>query len=178
MNVSQPNKHFEERNNFVVMLFEEHHEILFPRALSLCLQYKEDQSVADDLVQNVYMKALTSYPSVRRGYEQGGTNYLFRMLLNAMNDVKRQQKKEKRRKELYALTTSAATNPSHFSAELYFMQLQSTLRKILSPIDAAIMSLYLQGFTYQEIGSRQGMPKNTVGTRIHRAKKILKQFMD
>lgn len=178
MNIHRPNLPPPERNTFVEMLFREHHEALYPRAVSMCKQYREDPSLADDLIQSLYEKALTSYPCVRQGYELYGLGYLNRMLFNALNDVKRKKKSTKRLEEIYTLTISMVTSPYHLAAGFYFKRLEKQLGNILPSVEAAIMSFYLQGYSYQEIGELVEMPKNTVGIKIHRAKKAIKGFLD
>lgn len=47
----------------------------------------------------------------------------------------------------------------------------------LSPVDRALMLMWLEEINYEEIASTIGLPRNTVATRLRRAKeKIKKQF--
>jgi len=57
------------------------------------------------------------------------------------------------------------------------MQFFKQLEKLLSKEDCKVMSLYLQGYTYEEIGQQIKMNTNTVGVRIHRAKLTLKKHL-
>ncbi|MDR2955313.1 MAG: RNA polymerase sigma factor [Prevotella sp.] len=48
----------------------------------------------------------------------------------------------------------------------------------LNDIDKSIMLLYLEEYNYNEIADILGITKTNVGTRINRAKKVIKQYLN
>lgn len=166
------------RDEFVGYLFERYHATLYFRAVALCRQYGEDANLADDLVQEVYLKVLTSFHFILAGYLKYGENYLTKMLRNGLNDRNRKAKSLKRVKDVFVQGLSMEIDQYHLCPDLYFRQLTNQLRQVLPEASLDIMTLYLQGYTYEEIGMQKDIPKGTVGTKIHRAKKILRQVLD
>jgi RNA polymerase sigma-70 factor (ECF subfamily) len=49
--------------------------------------------------------------------------------------------------------------------------------QMLNTIDKSIMLLYLEEYDYEEIATIIGISKSNVGTRINRAKKVLKEYL-
>ncbi|HXU62776.1 MAG TPA: RNA polymerase sigma factor [Polyangia bacterium] len=148
---------------------------LYARALFLTRR----KELADDLTQEACARALRARASYRRGTNVSA--WLFRILNNAFIDDCR------RRRNIVTLVPSAvpdsAVDPTAEDdpRPYEFLGRNDVLRclKTLDDKDRRILHLALiQQRSYREIGSLLNLCQETVGTRIHRAKKVLRRRLE
>jgi RNA polymerase sigma-70 factor (ECF subfamily) len=69
------------------------------------------------------------------------------------------------------------TEESHYFSDKYLLLLYKAIKK-LSEVDRAVILLYLEEKSYQEISDIIGTSPNNIGVRITRIKKRLKKLLD
>ncbi len=149
------------------------------------LTYNEDD--ANDLVQDTYMKAYRFIDKY-----QSGTNakaWLFKILKNAFINQYRRKSKQPTQVDYEDITSYQEgeddTNYAGY-ADLREEMFQSMMGdEVTNAINAlpvkfrvAILLCDIEGFTYEEISKILDIPVNTVRTRLHRARKQLKDTLN
>ncbi len=149
------------------------------------LTYNEDD--ANDLVQDTYMKAYRFIDKY-----QSGTNakaWLFKILKNAFINQYRRKSKQPTQVDYEDITSYQEgeddTNYAGY-ADLREEMFQNMMGdEVTNAINAlpvkfrvAILLCDIEGFTYEEISKILDIPVNTVRTRLHRARKQLKDTLN
>lgn len=160
------------RDDVVSLVHDQYHSSLEFYARGLCQRFNFD-SGADDVLQIFYIKVMEKSKMVQQGLEEKGYPYLCQMVKNICLDLDRKKKSQGRLKEGFKYQAQNFNSIHYLCAEIYTESFLDGLSRYLTQRDAAIMELYLRGFSYDEIGKKVKMGSSTVGVRIHRAKKIL-----
>jgi RNA polymerase sigma-70 factor (ECF subfamily) len=153
----------------------EHESVLHGTALRLC----GNASDARDLVQDTLERGLRSLARYKPGTD--GRAWLLTILHHLFIDRCRSRIRERRADvsaeeveervaapEAEALPTWAAISPE---------QLREALEKIPEEFRLVYQLHALEGRSYIEIAERLGIPKATVGTRLIRARRRLKELL-
>lgn len=121
---------------------------------------------AEDAVQEVFLKLLTAPPRFHdRDHEKA---WLIRATLHRASDLRRAA--ERRNVPLDAVMEAAAPeDPS--------CQLLSAVRALPEPYSAVIHLYYYEGYSIKEIAGLLGLPAATVGTRLARGRKRLRELL-
>ncbi len=144
-----------------------------------------DEDNANDLVQDTYLKAYRFLKS----YEQGSNAkaWLFRILKNSFINQYRKTSKEPGKvdyeeAEMYLQTGKAAYADTLDGGEKMFRGLigDEVSRALSSlPVDfrTVIILCDIEEFTYEEIAKIIDIPIGTVRSRLHRARKMLRELL-
>jgi len=156
------------------------------RAYGLALRVMRDEESARDVVQEAFLKA---YRSLDR-FEGRSSFYtwLYRIVMNLCLDAKRRQPAGRLVEwdEQRAVQT-AAVDPdrqraSSPSGELERSQLRDALRHAIEqlPDDAreTLVMREIDGLSYAEIAQALEIPKGTVMSRLHHARKRLRTLLE
>lgn len=165
------------RDGLVKFLYQKHHEALLFFTVGWCKRFGFDVSYADDLLQEFYEAVLNNHTKIARGYSLHGIKFLFQVIKYDLLDLNRSKKSKERVEQIYALGIDATSDIHYLCAEEFHQQFFEQLKRLLSEEDCVVMSLYLQGYSYEEIGRKIKMNTNTVGVRIHRAKRTLQKHI-
>lgn len=140
---------------------------------------------ANDLVQDAYLKAYRFIGSYERG--SNAKAWLFRILKNSFINNYRKQSKEPNKidyeeAETFLQTGKAAYSDSIDGRERMFRDLiGDEVTKALSslPVDfrTVIILCDIEEFTYEEIAKIIDIPIGTVRSRLHRARKMLRDAL-
>ena len=152
---------------------KEHEAALLAVALRLC----GNPSDAKDLVQDPFERGLKSFDRFAPG--TNGRGWLITILHNLFVDRCRQSRREQRADvEPESLELPAAPDePSPVWATITPEQVQAALGKI-NPEFRAVYQLHaVEGRSYAEISAQLGIPKATVGTRLIRARRRLRELL-
>lgn len=78
-----------------------------------------------------------------------------------------------RMKEIFSIQPPPVGDVFSYCVEVHSERFMEDLCELLSEQDFKVMKLYIEGLSYEEIAGYLEMNINTVGVRIHRAKKTL-----
>jgi RNA polymerase sigma-70 factor (ECF subfamily) len=161
------------------------------RAFGLALRVMRDEEQARDVVQDAFLKA---YRSLDR-FEGRSSFYtwFYRVVMNLCIDVKRRQPPGRMVEwdEAHALEApvgtgldavdSARQRASGPVGELERAELRETIRRAIEELpDDARQTLLLRevdGLSYSEIAKSLGVPKGTVMSRLHHARRRLRTLL-
>jgi RNA polymerase sigma-70 factor (ECF subfamily) len=134
-----------------------------------------NQADADDLVQETYERALKAWD---RYADRGNLrSWLAAILNNRFIDRCREARRAPRTEEIDDRVLPAAdpaappawANVSPEAVQAALAQIGTTFR--------AVYELHAAGKSYEDIATELGIPKNTVGTRLIRARRKLKELL-
>jgi RNA polymerase sigma-70 factor, ECF subfamily len=175
-------KREDERKAFEAACVE-HIDALFASALKLT----RDQTRAEELVQDTYVRALRA----EEGFEWG-TNlkaWLFRILTNTFINDYRHKIHERKYVERAAVEPLydevldrqareyAADPEANLFTSFFKRDLERALDELPEEFRAVVVFADLQGFAYKEIADMLGCPIGTVMSRLHRGRRVLQRAL-
>lgn len=145
-------------------IVDAHQNIIF----KVCRMYRDSKEDQEDLFQEIVLQLWKSFPSFRA--ESKISSWIYRVALNTAMAVYRKKKvtldfKEDISENLYP---RAITEPSENEQKMF-----DAFRK-LDNAERAIIALYLEDYSYREIGGILGKTENYVGVLMSRIKQKLK----
>jgi RNA polymerase sigma-70 factor (ECF subfamily) len=151
------------------------------RAYGLALRVLRDEEQARDAVQDVFLKV---YGSLDR-FEGRSSFYtwLYRLVMNRCLDLKRRDRSERHVEwdEEQATQTEELPSAHHFAGpgeQLERAELRALVARAIDalPEDArrTIQLREIDGLSYAEIAASLGVPKGTVMSRLHYARRRLR----
>ena len=139
-------------------------EAYSPMLLRAAMTRVSTPADAEDAVQDVFVRLLTKAPRFRDGeHEKAG---LLRATLNRASDLRRGRRDDAPLDE--ALAVSAEDNDG---------SLLSAVRALPEAYSAVIHLYYYEGYSIQEIARLLALPSPTVGTRLARGRKRLRELL-
>lgn len=172
----------EERRRFETVTLP-HLQALFGYAVKLT----RDGAVAEDLVQETYLKALVAFPSLRD--PSRAKAWLFRILSRLVVDRHRGEGREIAagdaedvdRYSLYDQIWDEDPFPysdrlhDDFLAEFRDAEVRAALQALPEVYRVPLVMLYVEELTYKELAEMMDCPIGTVMSRLHRGRKILER---
>lgn len=136
---------------------------------SVCLMFASCQDEANDLMQEVLIKLWSGRSSFKEHGDERG--WVWRV---AMNTCITQDKRRKRRKKIQVpIDSNLLTADTPDSRQM--QQLHERIRS-LAPFDRAIVLLWLEDLSYEEIGKIVGTSAKNISVRLVRIKEQLKKM--
>ncbi len=128
-------------------------------------------SDAEDLVQEILMQVWRSLP----GYDQKAklSTWCYRIALNTAISWRRNATRAKRHPPENRVATDSLPSQTNFSNEA---QLLGRFLDSLSEIDRAVLLMYLDDLTNEEIAESIGVSNGAIRTRISRIRDQLKTW--
>ena len=120
---------------------------------------------AEDAVQEVFLKLLTTRPMFRDTEHEKA--WLIRTTLHRASDLRKAA--ARRNVPLEEAAQAAATEPEH--------ELLQAVRALPEKYSAVIHLHYYEGYSMKEIGTLLGIPAATVGSRLARGRERLRQML-
>lgn len=158
-----PNTH---QSEFTVII-QDHERLLF----KVCSMYSSNEEEQKDLFQEIILQAWKSYATFQ-GRSMIST-WLYRVAFNTAINYTRKQKRQPltiHHKPTYDLPDD--TMPHEWKEQLTILhQIIDELPKL----DKALVLLYLEDKSYNEIAEIIGISQSNVGTRLNRIKDKMKQ---
>ena len=142
--------------------------------IKLCRAYTNSQEDFEDYYQEVCLQIWRSKESFRE--ESKWSTWVYRISLNVCLTLLKKKKSKSRNFASDPVTVEETEDNYAFSDESLNL-LYDAIRK-LSEIDRAIIMLYLEEKSYQEIAEIIGTNANNIGVRIKRIKDRLKKILD
>lgn len=142
--------------------------------IKLCRAYTNSQEDFEDYYQEVCLQIWRSKDNFKQKSEW--STWVYRISLNVCLTL---LKKKKNNVQHFAsdILPVAQTEDSHVFPDEDLNQLYQAIKQ-LSEIDRAIIMLYLEEKSYQEIAEIIGTSPNNIGVRILRIKSRLKKILD
>lgn len=132
---------------------------------------------AEDLVQDAVLRAFEAFPRF-----QLGTNlraWLFRILRNTYVDLLRRRGRQAELIELVAETPESGSAVEEFRAqaarELAEADLETALAQLPAELRLALLLVDGERMRYDEVAEVMDCPIGTVRSRLHRARRLLRQ---
>jgi RNA polymerase sigma factor (sigma-70 family) len=167
MNIEK-NKLLNKEKEFVEVI-EAHKNLLYKIANTYC-QDSQDQN---DLVQDIILQIWQSFDKYNDQYKY--STWIYRIALNVAINF---YKKEKRKKDILHPISKRIFNITEASFPLEQDERAQWLQKFISELkelDKALIILYLEEKSHQEIAEIMGISETNVSTKIGRIKANLKQ---
>ncbi|MFA9389918.1 MAG: RNA polymerase sigma factor [Prolixibacteraceae bacterium] len=142
--------------------------------IKLCRAYTNSQEDFEDYYQEVCLQIWRSKDNFRE--ESEWSTWVYRISLNVCLTLLKKKKNNGHHFVSDALADEETEDNYAFSDESLNL-LFHAIRK-LSEIDRAIILLYLEEKSYQEIADIIGTSQNNIGVRIQRIKIRLKKILD
>lgn len=136
---------------------------------SVCYMFAKDADEADDLFQEVLINLWKGMDSFR--HESKINTWIWRVSFNTCISADR---KKKRKKEVrLSMDVNLFESPDEDSRQI--RMLHERIHR-LQPFDRAIVMLWLESISYEEIGAIVGISVKNVSVRLVRIKEMLKQM--
>lgn len=145
-------------------LVQQHKETIY----SVCLMFAEDQDDVNDLMQEVLIRLWNGFGSYQGTGDVRG--WIWRVTMNTCITQNEKRKKDKERQPLFEdmITAQAEDNRQ-------IRMLHDRIHR-LQPFDRAIIMLWLEDLSYEEIGQIVGITAKNVSVRLVRIKEQLKSM--
>lgn len=138
---------------------------------TVCYMFSNDQDEVADLFQEVLVNLWKSFPTFE-GRSDVRT-WVYRVALNVCVSLDRKKKRRKTLPLTMDVNPYEDENPNSKQMEL----LRKRINK-LGPFDRAIIMLWLENMSYDEIGQVVGISTKNVSVRLYRIKEELKKMND
>lgn len=132
----------------------------------ICFGYSSSTEELEDLRQDTLINIWQGLDRFKG--ESSIKTWIYRITLNTCVSTIR-----KRKPDSLPLTDIYQIIDEDEEKRTLIRELHETISK-LPPVDKAIIMLWLDEFSYEEIAAMTGMPRNTIATRIKRAKEKMK----
>ena len=143
----------------------------------VCNLYCKDHEVRKDLFQEVVLQLWRSFPSFRR--ESAVSTWIYRVALNTAITHFRKESRKQGDKSIgsieFAIPDMSGLMDDRENKNILYQAIQN-----LTKLEKAIVMLYLDEKTYEEISAIIGISSGNVGVRLNRIKsklgKIVKTY--
>lgn len=140
--------------------------------------YALNSADQDDLYQEILFQIWRGLPALKE--KQFANTWLYRVAINtAISFVRKRVSRTGRvvPVEHDELTRAIESRqPAHADTDERIAELYAAIYK-LDPLEKALVTLFLEDFTYEQIAEATGITANNVGVMLHRAKKKLSSLM-
>jgi len=137
-------------------------------AHKVCRLYFTDADDRDDVLQEMMYQLWRSYPGF--GGRSKFSTWMYSVCLNTALTYRRKDKKQKN-ESLSQMHHQIAETPSGDKSEAITLLFDAIAT--LPPVNKAIVLLYLENMSYEEIANITGLSKSNVSVRLVRIKKEL-----
>ncbi len=136
----------------------------------ICLGYAANSQDLEDLYQDVLVNIWRGLPSFRS--ESSMRTWIYRIALNTCVSTLRTRSRSPQQASLeeVILVPDDSQEKRNEIKDLY------ECIATLNAIDKAILMMWLDEYSYDEIAETMGITRNNVATRLHRAKEKLKSM--
>jgi len=142
--------------------------------IKICRAYTNSQEDFEDYYQEVCLQIWRSKDNFRADSEW--STWIYRISLNVCLTLLKKNKTKGQEFVSDSLPTELTDSNPSFSDEVHD-KLYAAIRQ-LSEVDRAVIMLYLEEKSYQDIAEIIGTNSNNIGVRISRIKERLKKLLD
>ena len=156
---------------------------LYPTALRMT----RNPADAEDLVQETFAKAFANFHQFRVGTNLRA--WLYRILTNTFINSYRKKQREPRQettdeiKDWQLAAAETHTSSGMRSAETEVLDrlpdsdIKQALARLPEEFQEVIYLVDIEGYAYKEVAARMGTPLGTVMSRLHRARRQLREML-
>lgn len=138
----------------------------------VCSLYFLDSEMKKDIYQEVILRLWKSFPSFRG--DSKFSTWMYRVTLNTTITFVRQQ--QRRKTDAIGDESMNIPDVADHDKEEQINLLHKAIKQ-LNEVDRAIIMLYLDEKSYEEISEIMGMTVTNIGVRINRAKNKLEKIL-
>jgi RNA polymerase sigma factor (sigma-70 family) len=165
-------------DSLLLHIYQEHHDALFYYAKGLCNSYRLDESLAEDFLQEFYIKIHTNQDKVGNGYARSGISYLIVMIRHLFIEACRKGKSLQRLKQIAGMQIPSTTDIYHLCTAIYSRKFREIIFAILPPNQFEIMCLFMDGYSPKEIAALRNVLPGLIYKQINLAKKTIAIHFD
>ena len=147
-------------------MVKEHRKAIY----TVCYFYSKDSDEVNDLFQEILINLWKGFPKFRG--ESSYSTWIWRVSLNTSNN---QERRKKRNVETVPLSIDIDLYNDDDDKSRQIQMLYDRISK-LEPFDRAIILLWLENMTYEDIAGIMGISLANVTTRLFRIKEQLKSM--
>ena len=144
----------------------------------MCRVYAWNSADQDDLYQEILFQIWRALPGLRE--KQFANTWLYRVAINtAISFVRKRASRADRVVHFEHADLTRAIESRQATEENTDDRMANLYTAIykLDPLEKALVTLFLEDFTYEQIAEATGITANNVGVMLHRAKKKLSSLM-
>jgi RNA polymerase sigma-70 factor (ECF subfamily) len=149
-----------------------------PKILKICRVYAWNRDDQDDLYQEILFQIWRGLPSLQE--DRYASTWLYRIALNAsMSFVRRKTSRGAAQTTTHdhaQLEQMLETQPVTDSRNDPLAHLYEAIAQ-LDDVEKALITLFLEDLSYEQIAAIMGITESNVGVRLHRTKKKLLTLM-
>ena len=148
------------------------------RILRVCRVYAWNSADQDDLYQEILCQIWRGLPALKE--QQFANTWLYRVAINtAISFVRKRASRLDRIVHFEPAALMRTIESRQTTEEEPDDRMASLFNAIykLNPIEKALITLFLEDFTYEQIAEATGISANNVGVMLHRAKKKISSLM-
>ena len=156
----------EDDSLFFTQLVREHKSTIY----TVCYMFSKDEEEVNDLFQETLINMWKGIDSFRE--ESKISTWIYRV---ALNTCLLQERKKKRQVPKVPLTMDVNFFEDDSANATQVRQLHQRIGK-LGLVDRALVMMWLEGMSYDEIGAVMGISAQHVGVKLFRIKEMLKNL--
>ncbi len=143
------------------------------RVYALCLRLTADAALADELTQDVFVRAWQKLRTFRG--ESAFSSWIHRLTVNLVLSHRRADVRRAAREE-----TAAGTSPSFGQTEREGsrIDLERALRNLPAGAREVLVLYDIEGYRHGEIAKLLGIAPGTSKAQLHRARKLLREALE
>lgn len=158
--------HNDEKTRRYLELIETHRRLIY----KVCYLYASDSDHLNDLYQEVTANIWLGIDSFKSESKPG--TWIYRVALNTCITYFRRNDRHNHSLPLDEVSLSAAVDDPESDRSALLRQMYQLIAS-LGKLDKALIMLWLDEYTYEEIASLTGLKRNNVASRLLRARRQL-----
>ena len=155
-----------QNDEFFTRLVKEHKSTIY----TVCYMFSHDEEEVNDLFQETLINMWKGIDSFRE--ESKISTWIYRVVLNTCLLQERKKKKEAKK---VPLTMNVNFFEDSDANSVQVRQLHQRIGR-LGLVDRALVMMWLEGMSYDEIGAVMGISPQNVGVKLFRIKEQLKKL--
>jgi len=155
--------------------FEDIYRVYTARVFSLCFRVLADYARAEELTQQIFLRAWMNLSSFRG--ESKFATWLYRLAMNEAINALKSFKVEAARQQLTETDLSALISPSVPSGNLR-IDMERAIASLPQQARAAFVLHDIEGFKHEEIAEAMGLAIGTCKAQLFRARKLLREALE
>ena len=153
-------------------MWDEIYEKFYPELIHWCCRACQDQALAEDLVQETFLRALQNADTIEDLNLSQCRAWLYRTMKNLLYDRYRRTVLEAEHLQ------QPDEETAYWDQGIQQIENELILQK-LTPEDRMLFTLrYMEGYNASEISEMLSMPPGTIRAKLSRCRKLLKNMME